>query len=223
MPPNIAQDTSCAPQDLSHELRITNHGKINGWVSFALDHFKVVQKYANRPLVLHTLPVQKPNLNLPTQDVPAENTTVQVQSDVKAVGQPQRMNTSMSTIPRLISVVEIIKREYLNALDPVLAEAGCLSGLHQYNEIGELQEHSSIEGSANEGEDRLNMLAHALQGRGHLKQQKVAFMRVTLCQNELPELIVRGATYQRPVIRKLPKSSRVRAKRKLRKLNAELE
>lgn len=76
-----------------------------------------------------------------------------------------RMPTSMSTIPRLISVVEIIKREYLKTLDPVLAEAGKLSGLHQYNELGALEEDNSNETAADAEQDRLDALALALRGK----------------------------------------------------------
>lgn len=45
------------------------------------------------------------------------------------------MHSPMANVPRLVSVVEIIKREYLKKLDLSLAEKGCLSGLYQYNEL----------------------------------------------------------------------------------------
>jgi hypothetical protein len=41
-------------------------------------------------------------------------------------------------VPRLISVVEIIKREYMKKLE--LEHSSSLLGLHQYNEIGTLEE-----------------------------------------------------------------------------------
>ena len=52
------------------------------------------------------------------------------------------MAPSTTLIPRLVSVVEIIKREYVKKLDPALAEKGCLAGLHQYNEVGALEDLS---------------------------------------------------------------------------------
>lgn len=62
-------------------------------------------------------------------------------------------------------MVEIIKREYLKTLDPALAEAGSLSGLHQYNEIGDLEEAGHVERMGDEEQERIEALALALQGR----------------------------------------------------------
>ena len=59
--------------------------------------------------------------------------------------------------------MEIIKREYVKKLDPVLAEKGCLSGLHQYNEVGTLEQLTD-EKETTEVE-RLRSLSYALQGR----------------------------------------------------------
>lgn len=43
---------------------------------------------------------------------------------------------SASLVPRLISVVEIVKREFLGKLDTSMTDKGVLSGLYQYNELG---------------------------------------------------------------------------------------
>ncbi|KAI0364753.1 hypothetical protein BV20DRAFT_974047 [Pilatotrama ljubarskyi] len=144
---------------------------------------------------------------------PENDETPPAKADKKREG----LHPSMATIPRLVSVVEIIKREYLKTLDPGLAEGGSLSGLHQYNEVGDLAEAGYIEGTGDEEQARLESLALALQGRNHVKQKKIAFMRVTLCRKEIPQLIARGATYQRPAVRKLSKSARARLKKKQRK------
>ncbi|KAH9848427.1 hypothetical protein C2E23DRAFT_843922 [Lenzites betulinus] len=193
-----------------HEVRITNHGKIASWVAFALDH---LQKNEDKPLVLHTLPATKGKPAVPADDI-AE------QGAGEKKGKREGLHPSMSTIPRLVSVVEIIKREYLKTLNPAQAEAGSLSGLHQYNEIGDLEEAGYIERAEDEA-GRLESLAHALEGRNHVKQKKIGFMRVTLSRREIPGLVGLGATYQRPALRKLNKSARARLKKKLRKQGAE--
>ncbi|OBZ75299.1 hypothetical protein A0H81_04685 [Grifola frondosa] len=128
------------------ELRITNHGKMAGWVTFALDHF---EKHANEPLVLHTLPIR----------------------DAKPAAQAD--------------------------------------DLQSVNDGG-----PDTQSLGNSAEGNPDTLAHALQGDRHLKQKRVAFMRVTLCRRELPTLVTKGATYQRPDLRRLSKSARARMKRK---------
>ncbi|RPD54294.1 hypothetical protein L226DRAFT_555248 [Lentinus tigrinus ALCF2SS1-7] len=187
-----------------HEIRITNHGKINNWVSFALEH---LQKYEDRPLVLHTLPA--PKANTPAT---GEQTATAVAEKKAGSG----LHPSMATIPRLVSVVEIIKREYLKTLDPALAESGSLSGLHQYNEVGDLAEagYEESEGSGRAEQDRQESLARALQGRNHVQQKKIAFMRVTLARKQIPALAAHGATYQSPAVRKLNKNVRARLRKK---------
>ena len=169
---------------MAHEIRITSHGKIKNWVSFALDHFQVriltctcyacayregiAQKYEDRPLILHTLPTRKGKEPATEEQVEEAGAVTDLGPAVVPAGKDGkqgRLHTSMSTIPRLVSVVEIIKREYLKTLDPALAEAGTLSGLHQYNELGDLEDEGFVEKSGNEEKDRLESLARALQGR----------------------------------------------------------
>ncbi|KAM5544610.1 hypothetical protein V8D89_001508 [Ganoderma adspersum] len=210
----------------AHEIRITSHGKIKNWVTFALDHF---QKYEDRPLVLHTLPASKGKGPAPDDESetqhggPAHPAESEHSHSAENGAKANRLHPSMATIPRLVSVVEIIKREYLKTLDPALAQAGSLSGLHQYNEMGDLEEQGLVEGTGNEEQVRLESLAHALQGRNHLKQKKTAFMRVSLCRKEAPELVRNGVTYQKPAVRKLSKSTRARLKKKLSKAHSESE
>jgi hypothetical protein len=50
----------------------------------------------------------------------------------------RRLDHSTNVVPRLISVAEIVKREY--AKSPVMKDDAPLS-LHQYNEIGCLEAH----------------------------------------------------------------------------------
>jgi len=72
------------------------------------------------------------------------------------------ISLSTTTIPRLISVVEIIKREYLKTLE--MTHSRVLSGLYQYNEIGYLEQDESQDGMHSE-EDRAQALAMALEGK----------------------------------------------------------
>ena len=119
-------------------------------------------------MILHTLPTRKGKEPATEEQVEEPGAVTDLGPAVVPAGKDGkqgRLHTSMSTIPRLVSVVEIIKREYLKTLDPALAEAGTLSGLHQYNELGDLEDEGFVEKSGNEEEDRLESLARALQGR----------------------------------------------------------
>lgn len=146
-----------------HQIRITSHGKMHAWVEFALNHFKVsfkltsplawlgfeqfiVAQNSNIPLSLHTLPASKAAILEPPNATQLPNCDTNERS----------ISMSTSTIPRLISVVEIIKREYLNKSD-----MGLLSGLHQYNEVG----HFDQPGVATTNEGRAQTLATALEGK----------------------------------------------------------
>ncbi len=121
--------------------------------------------------MLHTLPVAKGKAPVPDgeseiQDGAPPQPSESENPDCGEKGvKTNRMHTSMANIPRLVSVVEIIKREYLKTVDPALAQAGSISGLHQYNEIGDLEEQGLLEGTGDEEQDRIQSLAQALQGR----------------------------------------------------------
>lgn len=131
---------------LSDSIRITRQGKIRHWVKHGLNFFEVwlsmiflllpstVKTFTDAPLY----PQNNPDKPLTLQTAAAD--------------------VAQSTIPRLISVVEILKREYLKALD---VSSGQLTGLHQYNELywerrGEIPA---------EGEDRPGSLIRALEGK----------------------------------------------------------
>lgn len=60
-------------------------------------------------------------------------------------------DVSTSAIPRLISVVEIVKREYLK---------GSMTGLHQFNQLL-FEDRCQV---PVEGENRVNALLLALEG-----------------------------------------------------------
>jgi len=98
--------------------------------------------------------------------------------------------------------VEIIKREYLKSLE--LKHSTRLTGLYQYNELGCLEDLEPEDNRMEEDtpqatneEARVQNIVQALGGKNHLKE--------------------RGATYQPPLIRKLSKSAKARAKKREKK------
>lgn len=130
-----------------------------------------VKNNADRPLVLHTLPAsndaQKCLAQLNAQDANAESNT-SPSAQTPGTVDDKRMPVSTATIPRLISVAEIIKREWLKSLDTSLAESGNLVGLHQYNEIGDIEEtlpKEPAESPQDEEDARQAEIARALLGK----------------------------------------------------------
>jgi len=66
-------------------------------------------------------------------------------------------------------------------------------------------------------EARVQNIVQALGGKNHVRQKQTPFMRITLSTQSLPQLKERGATYQPPLIRKLSKSAKARAKKREKK------
>ncbi|KAF5363376.1 hypothetical protein D9756_000012 [Leucocoprinus leucothites] len=174
------------------QLRITSNGKIKSFVSFALEFF---QKYDSRPLVLHTLPRDPPG---------------QTKGD---------LNNVTLVIPRLISVVEIIKREYIKIL--VDTHSPRLVGLHQYNQLGTLEDLGYGETVEDDEDDtRDKQIAFALEGKNHIKLKQTPYLQITLSLEKIPEL-GQSATYQPPATRKLSKSAKARAKKREKKTSSD--
>ena len=74
----------------------------------------------------------------------------------------------MTLAPRLISVVEIVKREYLRNL--ATKRSSRLEGLHQYNEIGMLEDNQvptvpEEDTAAGAAEKRSEKIIEALSGK----------------------------------------------------------
>ena len=109
-------------------------------------------------MVLHTLPV--------AEGKSKENGRNEVATSDGNEPQPKSgLSASTATIPRLITVVEIIKREYLAAMDA--KRSPHLVGLFQYNEMGSLEdqvENEKEEEGEESGGDRMRMIADALAG-----------------------------------------------------------
>ena len=64
---------------------------------------------------------------------------------------PAGSYSSASMVPRLVSVVEIIKREYLKILET--KHSTRFLGLHQYNEIGTLEDLGLVVASTSQTAD----------------------------------------------------------------------
>jgi len=112
---------------------------MRSWIAFSLNYFTVCFVFCQVPgiyssgqasdednrLILHTLP-----------------STINPEADLR--GRPpisvtqQDASTATTVTPRLISVVEIIKREFIKKLENDRSPR--LKGLHQYNEIMTLEE-----------------------------------------------------------------------------------
>lgn len=130
-------ELATASSEETTTLRITRHGKLRFWVKKALDFFEV-RSVAHAPPKHPTLAQSHPSRPLVLYSPPAD--------------------VSASTIARLVSVVEIIKREYLKGRD---VSTGDASGLHQYNQLL-FEERGRI---PVEGDDRSDALHLALDGR----------------------------------------------------------
>ncbi|TCD66875.1 hypothetical protein EIP91_000773 [Steccherinum ochraceum] len=197
--------------DPPHEMRIASGRKLHSYVEFALKHFEacLLREKPDQALVLHTLPAKKQPI--PEQGDAFEPPAPQTQPAKKGL-QP-----SVSDVPRLISVVEIIKREYLKQLDAVHHDHGKVTGLHQYNEIGSLPDEAPENDVADQEGARIQALTQALQGKNHLKIKKSPYMKVILSRRELDETQVRSFTKQKPGVRRLPRSTVARAKRRAAK------
>ncbi|KAN0120902.1 hypothetical protein V8E52_004171 [Russula decolorans] len=205
----------------SHEMRITQGGKIRAWVEFSLKFFEarktpfhllssklikdtVTQENEEKALVLHTLPAA-------TKGKSKEN-------ERGEVAETSGLSASTATIPRLITVVEIIKREYLAAMNA--KRSPHLVGLFQYNEMGSLEDRVENE-REEEGEesagDRMKMITEALAGSKNVQLAKTPYMKVTLCRKELAGMKDGGATAQVALKRKMSRSAKGRAKKAARK------
>ena len=118
-----------------HRMRITSGGNVAGYVNFALTFLKVCpadtidrdqcltrQETTDRSLVLHSLP---PNSESSKSDTAGSS-----------------LNSALLATPKLVSVVEKIKREYMaciNASDKGKGKNKAV-GIWQYNESGTLAE-----------------------------------------------------------------------------------
>lgn len=116
------------------------------------------QENEEKALVLHTLPgaIKSKKTEVAADDKESQEVPQGTDADNKE--KKGKLSVSTITIPRLISVVEIIKREYLAAMNA--KRSPDLVGLYQYNEMGSLENETGEDGE----EDRAKMITEALSG-----------------------------------------------------------
>ena len=167
----------------SHEMRITQGGKIRAWVEFSLKFFEArkspfnllssklirdtdAQENEEKALVLHTLPAATKGKSKEKErgevavsdDNEPQNQFAQATDKETGKG----FSAATTVIPRLITVVEIIKREYLAAMNA--KRSPHLVGLFQYNEMGSLEDRVENEEEEESTGDRMKMITEALGG-----------------------------------------------------------
>ncbi|KAL5503893.1 hypothetical protein ACEPAH_7964 [Sanghuangporus vaninii] len=153
-----------------------------------------IRENPGRPLILHTLHSNPPleiigssagsvfaadSLSHSTED----SDKMDVTKD-NGESRDRAISSSVLNIPRLISVVEIIKREYFKELAPGSQN----TGLYQYNHLGFIEGCALHAGSQDDEDQRQKRIMTALEGKTHLKQEKMPFMKITLCTSALPAL-----------------------------------
>jgi len=73
------------------------------------------------------------------------------------------LDNATATVPRLVTVAEIIKREYLELLK--VSRSARLVGLYQYNEIGVLDSCVEPEDAAEKEKRRSEAIINAMNGK----------------------------------------------------------
>ncbi|KAI0035501.1 hypothetical protein K488DRAFT_23524, partial [Vararia minispora EC-137] len=164
----------------------------------------------DRALVLHTIPPEDSSKNT---GVEKEKT-----AEPAPVPSSSKMPTAVQAISKLISVVEIIKRQYLASL----VDTGGLVGLHQYNQLGcleELEDHGAAAAVEMDEDMRAQEITELLSGTKNVRIKRTPYMRVTLSVHEIPSLAADDspATAQPPAKRCLSKSAKGRLKKRLKK------
>lgn len=133
----------------------------------------VNQENPSRPLVLHTLPGREEGNgrgDMVIVDKQSDSNLGEEQAydnDLECLVRKRKLHASTATIPRLITVVEITKREYIKWVRECkktdrsdTAPDDVRSGLHQYNQLETLQSLELLPSD----EQELN-LAKVLSGR----------------------------------------------------------
>ena len=102
-------------------------------------------------IVLHTFPAKKTG---------STDSSEQTQPDIYT---PKNLLNTTTIIPRLITIAEILKREFLKRLAE--KHSTRLAGLHQYNETGCLEDLGYSCSLGDTQEDRAAEIARALSGK----------------------------------------------------------
>ncbi|PVG04052.1 hypothetical protein CPB86DRAFT_691147, partial [Serendipita vermifera] len=165
-------------------------------VSFCL---KYLEENSGATLVLHTLPLEKGQV---------------IDDKVDEDGPPRKrrkLASSVEDIPRLISVVEIVKREYSKSSSKSLHGTSPLKpALHQYNLLGCL--------STTEKNGQQDELLVALDGKNYVQRAATPYMKIYLSTRIQEDLKKEGATRQDPLAPpKQSKSACAREKKRFAK------
>ena len=161
-------------EDEAHSICITSQGKIKNWVSFALKSFQVrihpEETHRHGLLTIHSLHAQEnPDLPLAFHTIPPTPSTSKLNPKDANNAQKHKLASSTALAPRLVSVVEIVKREYMKNLKE--RKASRMKGLYQYNDIGTLEEEQGDGAGAGEAaeeskeERRAEKIIEALSGK----------------------------------------------------------
>ncbi|KAG6827930.1 hypothetical protein H0H92_009908 [Tricholoma furcatifolium] len=232
-----SQSASNSDNTGPHLIRITDNGKIKAWVSFALNFLELTltpnKTNEDRPLVFHTMPAN------PKPPTSADAASKEKETESTSAS-TSKLSKATTTVPRLLTVVEIIKREFIKSLESQRSPR--LAGLHQYNEICLFESLGPECEDAENEETRATEIRRALSGVNHVRMKQTPYMKITLSLSALPDLAEKGATYvfflslgswiliglwtndvpfptyryQPPKIRKLTKSAKLRMKKRER-------
>ncbi|KAK8864221.1 hypothetical protein IAR55_001467 [Kwoniella newhampshirensis] len=175
-----------------HRMRITSGGSMSAYVQFGL---RFLQENPKTPLVLHTLPPPpkppRPHSSsaetVTERSGPSKNRTSQKE--------PSRtMDTLLpctTTAPRLIAIVELIKREYVALLRKDLqrsvrnGNSGAGKGIWQYTESGNHLPPPITEGDAQKEGGSSHDLTRVLGGRTKPKMTHCPYLQITLSTRPL--------------------------------------
>ncbi|BGP27725.1 hypothetical protein JCM10295v2_006700 [Rhodotorula toruloides] len=145
------------PLPAFHPIRIASHTKITLVVQFALDYLR---RNESESLILHCLPPTSSTSASTSRAVPLTSTQVDshtspapdptppaANSKGKGKATESSSSTSVSPLPKLVSIAEIIKREWLDVqLKPLAGEGTeqettemAREGLHQYTLLTTLE------------------------------------------------------------------------------------
>ncbi|KZT57286.1 hypothetical protein CALCODRAFT_289515 [Calocera cornea HHB12733] len=196
-----------------HLLRIASHGKLKTYIAFAL---KFLQESHTRPLVLHTLPAPSKTTPLPAP-APAAAAVASDPPPQPFKAPAKSLAPCTTSIPRLLSVAEIIKREFVDlsyAQGQGKGKEKETWVLHQYNELGCLEDLEGEGGRTEAGKKGLS-LVELLEGKNHLQIKRTPYMKITLTKKLLEGHDAKKSTYQEPLpSKKRSKSARARERKK---------
>ncbi|GAA5892826.1 hypothetical protein JCM6882_000589 [Rhodosporidiobolus microsporus] len=158
----------------SHPLRVTSQSSLNNLVGFSLAHLR---HRSPAPLVLHCLPSPTPPSSSVAQPTPAPPpaAALPVPAGAPSDKRDKAAETSVAALPKLVSVCEIIKREWFSvplssvpssstsaperAPSPSLREPGGeeqrrQEGLHHYSLLTTLEALALADPERRSGRDR---------------------------------------------------------------------